>query len=445
LPHFPQDYVSNQKESAMKRLLVLLFACITMAAVAKSEPPFDGFGRRDGGGVNFGIFYSSLSPRGEWIDFNSGYAWRPYGISHGWRPYLYGRWVWSDYGWYWVSDESFGWATYHYGRWYYDDFYGWIWIPGDTWGPAWVEWRYDDDYIGWAPLSPYAEFNVSVGVTFRDNWSTPYNYWNFVPGRYFCGTRVVDYVQPVERTRRIWGNTRSVVGIRVDNDRVINRGIDVNFVERRGNVRVDKVDVVTRERGSGERFMKEGGRQRVEVFRPRLDAQVRGNDSRPQDARRAEHPINFAGPGDRRGDRNDAPVIRTPDSRRDTRIQERAPVDRAPAPQRSVEPPRPAEPRRDAGIQRRSQVERAPAPERKVEQQRSQERGVSRERQMREAPRPGQGRQERVQQPPTRGPQQRQMPAVRPAPAQRGNPPAREAPREKPKERRDQPPHGRGR
>ena len=112
----------------MKRLLVLFFALATLAGVARSEPPFDGFGRREGFRGKFGIFYSSLSRRGEWIDFNSGYAWRPFGVSHGWRPYLYGRWVWSDYGWYWVSDESFGWATYHYGRWYYDDYYGWIWI-----------------------------------------------------------------------------------------------------------------------------------------------------------------------------------------------------------------------------------------------------------------------------------------------------------------------------
>jgi len=27
-------------------------------------------------------------------------------------------------------------------------------MPDDVWGPAWVEWRYDDEYIGWAPLRP---------------------------------------------------------------------------------------------------------------------------------------------------------------------------------------------------------------------------------------------------------------------------------------------------
>ena len=75
-------------------------------------------------GMQFGFFYSSLAPHGEWIEVESGTrVWRPFHIPHQWRPYLIGRWVWTDeYGWYWMSDESFGWITYHYGRWYYDDY-----------------------------------------------------------------------------------------------------------------------------------------------------------------------------------------------------------------------------------------------------------------------------------------------------------------------------------
>ena len=53
-----------------------------------------------------------------------------------------------------ISDEPYGWATYHYGRWLYDDFQGWVWKPGVEWAPAWVGWRSNDDYIGWAPLGP---------------------------------------------------------------------------------------------------------------------------------------------------------------------------------------------------------------------------------------------------------------------------------------------------
>ncbi|MCX8011350.1 MAG: hypothetical protein N3A61_09370, partial [Ignavibacteria bacterium] len=72
-------------------------------------------------GITFGFFYTSLSPYGEWIEFDNGlYGWRPIHVSYGWRPYYMGRWVWTRYGWYWDSYEPFGWATYHYGRWYFD-------------------------------------------------------------------------------------------------------------------------------------------------------------------------------------------------------------------------------------------------------------------------------------------------------------------------------------
>ena len=30
---------------------------------------------------------------------------------------------------------------------------GWYWIPMNVWGPAWVNWWWDDFYFGWAPIS----------------------------------------------------------------------------------------------------------------------------------------------------------------------------------------------------------------------------------------------------------------------------------------------------
>ena len=76
-------------------------------------------------------------------------------VDRDWRPYSQGYWSYTDdYGWYWVSDEPFAWAVFHYGRWTYDEDDGWIWIPDTEWGPAWVTWRWSDDYVGWAPLGP---------------------------------------------------------------------------------------------------------------------------------------------------------------------------------------------------------------------------------------------------------------------------------------------------
>ncbi len=251
----------NMEEAIMKRTIILFGLCATLVGVARANPTDSR--------MSFGFFYSSLAPHGEWIEADAGYyVWRPYHVGHGWHPYMEGRWVWTDYGWYWVSYEPYGWAVFHYGRWYYDDFYGWVWVPGYEWGPAWVEWRYNDDYIGWAPLPPYATFNVSIGIRFTRTWFAPAHYWTFVGCRYFTEPRVVQYVVPVERTGRFFGSTRTASRYDVDNGRVVNRGVDVGFVEQRGNTRVERLNVVeTRERGQ-ERVAQHEGRERVEIYRP---------------------------------------------------------------------------------------------------------------------------------------------------------------------------------
>ncbi|MFL5301926.1 MAG: DUF6600 domain-containing protein [Anaeromyxobacteraceae bacterium] len=134
-----------------------------------------------GGSVTFDTFHDGLAPYGEWVTVSGyGRVWRPHNVSAGWRPYYNGRWEWTDEGWLWVSDEPWGWAAYHYGRWSQDPSYGWFWIPGYQWAPAWVSWRYSPDYIGWAPLGP----GFSVYVT---SYPAVYNWWTFVPCTRFVG------------------------------------------------------------------------------------------------------------------------------------------------------------------------------------------------------------------------------------------------------------------
>jgi hypothetical protein len=127
-----------------------------------------------GASVTFDTFHGALSPYGQWVVAGPyGRVWRP-NVAAGWRPYYYGRWEWTNEGWLWVSDEPWGWAPYHYGRWTFDSMYGWVWVPGYQWAPAWVTWRYSGDAVGWAPLAP----GLSIYVTtypFVDAW------WTFVP------------------------------------------------------------------------------------------------------------------------------------------------------------------------------------------------------------------------------------------------------------------------
>jgi hypothetical protein len=192
-----------------------------------------------------GYFYSSLSPYGTWISIDIGvYAWRPTIISRAWSPYKIGRWVWTDYGWYWDSYEPFGFIVYHYGRWHYDDYYGWIWIPDYEWAPAWVEWRYDDYYIGWAPLPPYAIFRMSIGIVYTHSYVIPVSHWHFVKYKYFGDPYCYNYLVPEKTKYRIHSNTKYRNDYRYSNGRVRNEGVEFDFVRQRAGDNIRKRDLV---------------------------------------------------------------------------------------------------------------------------------------------------------------------------------------------------------
>jgi hypothetical protein len=246
-------------------------------------------------GVEAGFFETSLSPHGEWIEVEPGFrVWHPIHVSQYWRPYLLGQWVWTDYGWYWISSEPFGWITYHYGRWYDDDYYGWIWVPDDVWGPAWVEWRYNNDYIGWAPLPPYAAFNVTVGIRFTTHWEAPMHYWNFISYHHFGANIRYQDVAPEQYTRRFFGTTRSGSRYEVDRDRVINRGVDRAIIERHGSVRITRLEVRDGREQSGERVIRSNNNRaasHIEVYRPQR-VEIQSNTNRIT-VRRGDRPFSI--------------------------------------------------------------------------------------------------------------------------------------------------------
>ena len=188
-----------------------------------------------------GYFYSNLTPYGTWICLDYGiYAWRPTIIVRNWSPYRIGRWIWTDYGWYWDSYEPFGFIVYHYGRWHYDDYYGWIWIPDYQWAPAWVEWRYDDYYIGWAPLPPYAVFRVSIGIIYTHTYIIPISHWHFVKFRYFCDPYVYNYYVPEKIKYRIHSGTKFRNDYNLISGRVRNEGVSYDIVRERSGRTIEK-------------------------------------------------------------------------------------------------------------------------------------------------------------------------------------------------------------
>jgi len=100
---------------------------------------------------------ADLGTNGSWFFAANygGWCWRPH-VSVGWRPYYNGYWRHSPGGvLVWVSYDPWGWVPYHYGRWAYEAAYGWVWLPGAAYAPAWVYWMYGPSYVGWAPMGWY--------------------------------------------------------------------------------------------------------------------------------------------------------------------------------------------------------------------------------------------------------------------------------------------------
>jgi hypothetical protein len=168
-------------------------------------------------------------------------------------PYTNGRWTNTDYGFTWVSNDPFGWATDHYGRWVWAN--RWVWRPDTTWGPAWVQWRQGDGYVGWAPAG------------YSDDAYFPDDHWRFVPVTYLFAADTPRYV--------IRGNVRPY--------------LSSTFVVRRyGHDRRNHTWVL----GPDDDWLR---RNRVEVRRERVDAYALGRFARAlaEEAVRLEVPVDM--------------------------------------------------------------------------------------------------------------------------------------------------------
>ena len=189
-------------------------------------------------------FYEDLSPYGRWVEVgNYGRCWYPNGVERTWRPYTVGHWVHTDYGLTWVSEEHWGYATYHYGRWFEDSRYGWVWIPGSTWAPAWVAWRSGGGYVGWAPLGPSHRGGPDVRITEVETRDIPSSDYCFVEERHVTEPHVHRQVVNVQRNVTIINNTTNITNITRVNNTVINKSVTVEHVERATGRKVEHVTV----------------------------------------------------------------------------------------------------------------------------------------------------------------------------------------------------------
>ena len=202
---------------------------------------------------SYDVFYQKLQTGGHWFsDPAYGYVWQPdVATSRDWRPYSDGRWVYTDRGWTWVSNEDFGWATYHYGRWAHRSDSGWVWIPGGEWAPAWVSWRESDEYCGWAPLPPDVADDSQQGI---GAWVD--SYYDIGPETYVF-VRTSDLgretyrdvaIQPAQNVE-FFTQTRNVTNIAFGGNGVVVNGPDYNRIASRAKIAQYKLNYVTDNQG----------------------------------------------------------------------------------------------------------------------------------------------------------------------------------------------------
>jgi len=80
---------------------------------------------------------------------------------------------------------------------------GWVWVPGYEWAPAWVSWRYGDEYVGWAPLPPAAVWISSVGFnsTIDVECGIAPTYYSFCPIQHFAPSAPAAHPALLEQCR----------------------------------------------------------------------------------------------------------------------------------------------------------------------------------------------------------------------------------------------------
>ncbi len=235
---------------------------------------------------NYNIFYNSLAPYGSWVTVPSyGYVWQPTCAvaTPGWRPYWNnGCWAWTDAGWYWNSSYSWGWAPFHYGTWVQAPSVGWCWVPGSTWAPSWVTFRYGGGYCGWAPLPPGCGFSTGVGLTWSGSGlSVGFSFgfgaadYCWTPASCFTAANCWTYGVPRSQVNQVYQNSTVINNyVTGNNNTVVNGGIAPTTINQHTRSEIRKValaDVASPSqagRSVGPRSSPDQGR--LAVYRPTL-------------------------------------------------------------------------------------------------------------------------------------------------------------------------------
>ncbi|HEV3271393.1 MAG TPA: DUF6600 domain-containing protein [Candidatus Methylacidiphilales bacterium] len=163
------------------RFALFCLALLGMGAISRAgisaDTPYTERGKTD-----FDTALQLLNPYGSWSKIDGKWAFTP---RDGLAPYTDGRWIYTEYGWYWKGALPHGWVTEHYGYWKRGANKVWSWYPGPYWLPQIVEIRATSGYIGWrsgevdedgnfveAPIDRYSKTDEWTFVT-REQFANP--------------------------------------------------------------------------------------------------------------------------------------------------------------------------------------------------------------------------------------------------------------------------------
>lgn len=272
--------------------VVSLIFLLTMGCTAYALSPGSGYspglgGQYGGNQQQYGQYgtnrqmdmrsiYNYLAPYGRWIYLEPyGFVWTPRHMGSQWRPYRNGRWVMTEMGWTWIARERWGAIPFHYGRWGYNRYFGWFWVPGRTWGPAWVSWRWNDQYAGWAPLQPGIEIRAGMDYT-SISINIPNLFWTFLQTSHFLDPDINSYALPYERNAALCNSTSMHDNNYFRNDRIYNEGIAVDLVRRLTQRDVPQYTIQDAQQPG---LAKISGKQ-LQIYRPTIQAD---SSAKPQE------------------------------------------------------------------------------------------------------------------------------------------------------------------
>jgi hypothetical protein len=142
-------------------------------------------------------------------------------------------------------------------------------MPGTVWAPAWVAWRYSEEWIGWAPLPPEARWDVAVGLRFGGSQRIAPSEWCFVDRRGLLDRHLRDQIAPLAGNVTLLERTREATRYAARAGRPLDVGPDVGAVERMIGRSVPRMRVVDLRSPMGGRPVL-GASGAIGFFRPSL-------------------------------------------------------------------------------------------------------------------------------------------------------------------------------